>query len=163
MDTGEFVDHIRLSDIGADVVGADASSIPGTTLGAYARTASTNASLAVTQVNLVYNQIGSPAGASVSADIAAVAARTANLPASPAATSDIPTVAQIWTTALTEAYRATGATGTGAQLLYEILMNLAGFVITDTTKTARKLDGSTTAKTYTLNDATTPTGITEAT
>jgi hypothetical protein len=74
-----------------------------------------------------------------------------------------PTVADIWTTALTEAYRATGATGTAAQLLYEILANLVEFAISGDTKTAKKLDGTTTAKTYTLNDATNPTSITEAT
>ncbi len=80
-----------------------------------------------------------------------------------AAVGDIPTVSEIWTTALTEAYRATGGTGTGAQLLYEILQNITEFVITGTTKTTKKLDGSTTAKTYTLNDSANPTGITEAT
>jgi hypothetical protein len=68
----------------------------------------------------------------------------------------------VWTTALVEAYRATGATGTGAQLLYEILQNLTEFAISGTTKTVKKLDG-TTAKTYTTDDATAPTSITEAT
>lgn len=74
-----------------------------------------------------------------------------------------PSVSDIWTTALTEAYRSTGATGTAAQLLYEILQNITEFAISGTTKTAKKLDGSTTAKTYTLNSATAPTSITEAT
>lgn len=96
-------------------------------------------------------------------EVAAIKAKTDNLPAAPAATGDIPTVSQIWTTALTEAYRGTGATGTAAQLLYEILQNLTEFSIASTTKTVKKLDGSTTAKTYTLNSATTPTSITEAT
>jgi hypothetical protein len=99
----------------------------------------------------------------IDTEVAAIKAKTDNLPASPAATGDIPTVSQIWTTALTEAYRATGATGTGAQLLYEILANIVEFSISSTTKTVKKLDGSTTAKTYTLNSATTPTSITEAT
>lgn len=95
--------------------------------------------------------------------IDAIKAKTDNLPAAPAATGDIPTVSQIWTTALTEAFRATGATGTAAQLLYEILQNITEFTITGTTKTVKRLDGLTTAKTYTLNDGATPTGITEAT
>lgn len=69
----------------------------------------------------------------------------------------------IWTTALTEAYRSTGSTGTAAQLLYEILQNITEFSISSTTKTVKKLDGSTTAKTYTLDSATAPTSITEAT
>ena len=72
-------------------------------------------------------------------------------------------VSDIWTTALTEAYRSTGATGTAAQLLYEILAHLGEFAISGTTKTAKQLDGSTTAKTYTLDDASNPTSITEAT
>lgn len=86
--------------------------------------------------------------------------RTASGFATPA---DVPTVSQIWTTALTEAYRSTGATGTAAQLLYEILQNLTEFSNVGTTKTVKKLDGSTTAKTYTYNDANNPTSITEAT
>lgn len=67
------------------------------------------------------------------------------------------------TAALTEAYRSTGATGSAAQLLYEILAHLGEFAITSTTKTTKKLDGSTTAKTYTLDSDTSPTSITEAT
>lgn len=99
----------------------------------------------------------------IDTEVAAIKAKTDNLPAAPAATGDIPTVSQIWTTALTEAYRSTNATGTATQLLYEILQNLTEFSISSTTKTVKKLDGSTTAKTYTLNSATTPTSITEAT
>jgi hypothetical protein len=98
----------------------------------------------------------------VDTEVAAIKAKTDLIPASPAAVGDIPTVSQIWTTALTEAYKTAGSTGTAAQLLYEILANLTDFSISGTTKTARKLDG-TTAKTYTLNDATSPTAITEAT
>jgi hypothetical protein len=67
------------------------------------------------------------------------------------------------TAALTEAYRSTGATGSAAQLLYEILAHLGEFAITSTTKTTKKLDGSTTAKTYTLDSDTNPTSITEST
>lgn len=99
----------------------------------------------------------------IDTEVAAIKAKTDNLPAAPAATGDIPTVSQIWTTALTEAYRGTGATGTATQLLYEILQNLTEFAISGTTKTAKKLDGSTTAKTYTLDSSTTPTSITETT
>lgn len=70
----------------------------------------------------------------------------------------------IWAgTALTESYRAAGAAGTPAQLLYEVLQNLTEFAISGTTKTVKKLDGSTTAKTYTLDSATVPTSITETT
>lgn len=79
----------------------------------------------------------------------------------------LPTAAEIttaaWTTALTEAYRATGATGTAAQLLYEILGNIINFNNVGTLKTVTKLDKSTDAKTYTYDDATTPTAIEETT
>lgn len=74
-----------------------------------------------------------------------------------------PTLSQIWTTALTEAYRATRATGTAAQLLYEILQNLKEFTNIGKTKTIKKLDGSTTAKTYTYNSAANPASLTEET
>jgi hypothetical protein len=103
------------------------------------------------------------ATANLDAQLTNINTKTTNLPAAPAAVGDIPTVPQIWTTALAEAYRATNSTGTGAQLLYEILQNITEFAIAGTTKTAKKLDGTTTAKTYTLSDATNPTSITETT
>lgn len=90
--------------------------------------------------------------------------------ASQTSVDDVPTNAELataittaLTTALTEGYRATNATGSVRDLLYEILQNITEFTIASTTKTVKKLDGSTTAKTYTLNDGTTPTGITETT
>lgn len=70
--------------------------------------------------------------------------------------------ASMFSTALTEAYRSDGSTGSVAQLLYEIVAHLGESVISGTTKTTRRIDGSTTAATYTLNDATTPTSITRA-
>ena len=68
-----------------------------------------------------------------------------------------------WTTAITEAYGTDGSALTPAQLLYLILANVSEFAIVGTTKTCKKLDGSTTAATYTLNSATTPSSITRAT
>ena len=67
------------------------------------------------------------------------------------------------TTALTEGYRGTGATGSVRDLLYEVIAHMGESSIVTTTKTLKKLDGSTTAKVYTLNDGTTPTAITETT
>ncbi len=67
------------------------------------------------------------------------------------------------TTALTEAYAADAATGTPAQLLYEILQSLTEFAIADTTITVKKRDGSTTAATFTIDSATAPTSRTRAT
>lgn len=66
------------------------------------------------------------------------------------------------TVAMTEAYPALNATLTPAQALYSINQQLGQQSIAGTTMTVLKRDQSTTAKTYTLNDATNPTGITEA-
>jgi hypothetical protein len=64
--------------------------------------------------------------------------------------------------ALTEAYRAHGATGTIAQLLYELIGHHGAKEVSGTTMTVKKLDGSTSAKTYLLNDADAPTSIVHA-
>ncbi len=64
--------------------------------------------------------------------------------------------------ALTEGYRTLNGTGSVAQLLYEISAHLGRAAITSTTKTLYKVDGTTPAKTSTLNSATAPTSITEA-
>lgn len=101
------------------------------------------------------------------AGIAAIKAKTDNLPAAPAAVGDIPTTAAIKTAlhlvAITEAYRANGAAPTVEQAICEILGHLAEASIAGTTKTIKKFDHSTTAETFTLNDGTTPTAITRAT
>lgn len=66
------------------------------------------------------------------------------------------------TVAMTESYAADGATATPAQLLYMLWSLMAEKSISSTTLTAKKLDGSTTAMTFTLNDATSPTSITRS-
>ena len=78
---------------------------------------------------------------------------------------DPPTKAEMdatWTTAMTESYASDGATMTPAQALYMILCAVSEFTISSTTVTGKKLDGSTTAMTWTLNDATSPTSRTRA-
>lgn len=65
--------------------------------------------------------------------------------------------------ALTEGYRTNGAAGTLPELLYEVIAHLGESTIAGTTKTIKKIDHSTTAETFTLDDATTPTSITRAT
>jgi hypothetical protein len=72
-------------------------------------------------------------------------------------------VADILTTALTEAYAADGAAPTLTQAVMLILQHLSESSISSITKTVKKLDGSTSAATFTLDDATTPTSITRAT
>lgn len=63
--------------------------------------------------------------------------------------------------AMTEAYPTAGATMTPIETLYSMHQLMAEQSITSTTLTAKKRDQSTTAKTYTLDNATTPTSITE--
>ena len=87
-----------------------------------------------------FARLGAPAGASIAADVAA-----------------------ILTTALTESYAADGAEGTAAQLLYWIQQMLTELSFSSTTGTVKKLDGSTTAGTVTLGDASNPTSITRST
>ena len=78
---------------------------------------------------------------------------------------DPPTKAEMdatWTTAATESYASDGAAATPAQLLYMILCSVSEFAVSSTTITGKKLDGSTTAMTWTLDDATSPTSRTRA-
>ena len=72
-------------------------------------------------------------------------------------------VSGVLTTQMTESYRATNAAPTLAQAAFELIAHMGEAGISGTTKTLKKLDGSTTAKTYTLDSSTTPTSITEAT
>ena len=95
-------------------------------------------------------------------------AKTDNLPASPAAVGSAMTLTSAYDfakgdVAVAEAYATDGAEFTPAQALYMIWGLLAEKNIAGTTMTIKKLDGSTSAMTFTLNDATTPTAITRAT
>lgn len=78
-----------------------------------------------------------------------------------------PTVAQITTgvlaTAMGESYRAIGATGTVAQVLYELLGHHNEAAISGTTKTINKIDQLTAAATFTLDSSTAPAAITRST
>jgi hypothetical protein len=69
----------------------------------------------------------------------------------------------VLTTQLTESYAADGAAPTLAQAIFLIQQALTEFAISGTTTTIKKLDGSTTAATLTLDDGTTPTSVTRAT
>lgn len=71
-------------------------------------------------------------------------------------------VADILTTQMTESYAADGAAPTIAQALCLIQQMLGDFTISGTTMTIKKVDGSTTAATFTLNDGAAPTGVTRA-
>ena len=69
----------------------------------------------------------------------------------------------VLTTAMTESYRATNAAPTLAQAAFELIAHMGEASISGTLKTLKKIDGSTTAKTFTLDSSTTPTSITETT
>lgn len=97
------------------------------------------------QTGDAFARLGAPAGASVSADIATKA--------SPA---------QILTTALTEAYAADGAAGTLSEILFGLQAFLQERSVSGTALTVKKLDGSTTAMVFTLNNGTAPTSLTRA-
>ena len=78
---------------------------------------------------------------------------------------DPPTKAEtdaLLTTAVTESYAADGAAPTVAQALCMILQRLIDFEVGGTTITVRKRDGSTTAFTLTLDDASSPTEVTQS-
>lgn len=65
--------------------------------------------------------------------------------------------------ALTEAYAADGVAPTLNQMLYQIWSALGQYDVVSTTLTTYKLNGTTPAMTFTLNDATNPTSRTRAT
>lgn len=136
-----------------------------------------------------FARLGAPAGASVSADIAGVQSDTndiqTRIPAAlvggrmdssvGAADANTITATALATDAvneiadgvrarqLTESYAADGVAPTLEQALLLIQQMLTEMSISGTTMTIKKLDGTTTAATLTLNDATTPTSVTRAT
>jgi len=79
-----------------------------------------------------------------------------------AALNDI-SVSQILTTQMTESYAADGIAPTLAQSLFLTMQNLQDYTYVGTVQTVKKLDGSATAATYTLDDAVNPTSKTRAT
>jgi hypothetical protein len=132
-----------------------------------------------------FARLGAPANASIAADLAEIEAETdavgspqqsgspVTLPANPPANFiDAASIAAgalngkgdwLPSSAMTESYAADGDAPTPAQALFFIQQLLSDFIISGSTLTVRKLDGSTTAFTLTLNDATNPTGATRGT
>lgn len=126
-------------------------------------------------------KIGTPA-ADVSADIAAVKVDTAAIlvdtaviGAAGAGLTDLggmssgmkaeilTEVVKLLVTQMTESYAADGVAPTMTQALMLTQQSVQEFAIVTTTRTVKKLDGSTTAATFTLDDATNPTSTTRAT
>ena len=79
------------------------------------------------------------------------------LPWNGSAVATLDDVAAGWTTAMTEAYAANGSPMTPAEALYMIYAVCAQFAVSGTSITAKRLDGSTTALTFTMDSATAPT------
>jgi hypothetical protein len=69
----------------------------------------------------------------------------------------------VLTQQMTESYAADGTAPTLAQAQFAIQQFLQETNVSGTTLTVKKLDGSTTAMTFTLDDATSPTSLTRAT
>lgn len=69
----------------------------------------------------------------------------------------------VLTTQMTESYAAFHTAPTLAQAIFETRALLAENSVSGTTVTVKKIDGSTTAETFTIDSATAPTSITRAT
>lgn len=69
----------------------------------------------------------------------------------------------VLTTQMTESYNADGTAPTLAQSLFVVMQRVTEFAISSTTVTVKKLDGSTTAYTLTLDSSSAPTSSTRAT
>jgi hypothetical protein len=105
----------------------------------------------------------------IDGNIAGVATQISNLNnlSSANVTAAVPTAAAIatsvLTTAMTEAYPTQGSTFSLAKGMYQLVQDRGQASVTGTTKTLQKRDGTTAAKTFTLNDATNPTSVVETT
>jgi hypothetical protein len=77
--------------------------------------------------------------------------------------TDMLSASDVLTTQMTESYAADNTAPTLAQAIFLSMQNLQDFSFAGTTQTVKKIDGSTTAATYTLDDASEPTSKTRAT
>jgi hypothetical protein len=125
-------------------------------------TAASIAADAITAAKIADGAIDAATFAAGAIDATAIAADA--IGSSELATSAVnEIVAAVLTTQMTESYRAANAAPTLAQATFETLAHLGQASISGTTKTLQKIDGTTTAKTFTLDDAVTPTGIDQLT
>ena len=103
--------------------------------------------------------VASLAAGSITASVIATGAIDADALAADAAT-EIATA--VLTTQMTESYAADGTAPTLAQAMFLTQQSLHEFAISGTTRTVKKLDGTTTAATFTLDSATAATSTTRA-
>jgi hypothetical protein len=135
-------------DVSGKVLGGGSSAITGDGVRAASVTGA---------VGSVTGSVGSVVG-TVTADASAIRAAVG------LATNNLDTqLSGLFTTQMTESYAADGVTPTPAQALFLIMQNVGEVSIVDNIKTVKKLDGSTTAATYTLDSATDPTSSTRTT
>jgi hypothetical protein len=93
-------------------------------------------------------------------EVLAIKAKTDNLPANPAAATDAGDALDL---ILADSIPADGTRPSVRQALYMLTQFLCERAVSGTTVTVKKVDGSTTLLTLTLDSATTPTSITRAT
>ena len=113
---------------------------------------------------LVGGRIDASVGAMAAAVVTAAAVATGAIDADAlAADAGTELADAIRARQLTESYAADGVAPTLEQAVFQIMQILHEFAISGTTLTVKKLDGTTTAMTFTLSDATNPVSLTRAT
>ena len=131
----------RLAELDAGNIPADIDAIPTTAM------RGTDSALLAASINLTAGAVD---------NVTTVATTTTN-------TDMVAEPTTLLTTQMTEAYAADNVDPTVAQCLFMIQQTIGDFSISGTTITTKKIDGSTTASTYTLDDGTNPTSRTRAT
>lgn len=151
----------NLMDVNSAKIGGQTASASGTVTFPAATLASTTNITAgtITTATNVTTVNGLAAGAITAASIATGAIDADSI----AADAGTEIAAAVLTSAMTEAYPTDGSTMTVAQALYLIAQSIGEFSVSGTTVTVKKLDGTTTAATYTLDSSTAPTSRTRAT
>jgi hypothetical protein len=145
------------SNVGGNVVGS-----VGSVVGAVGSVTGAVGSVTGNVGGNVTGSVGSVVGLTASNLDATITSRLAAASYTAPDNTGIATIEGAVTDPMTESYAALGAEASLAQILYEIRAILAENSVASTTVTVKKLDGSTTAATYTINNATTPTAITRA-
>jgi len=151
--------------IAADVVNIDGASMRGTDSAALASVCTEVRLAELNAANMPADIDAIPTTAMRGTDSALLAA---NINLTGGAVDTVTTVtnqvsvSDILTTQMTESYSPDGTAPTLAQALFLIQQSIGDFSIAGTTITTKKIDGSTTAATYTLDDGTDPTSRTRA-
>jgi hypothetical protein len=160
---GAVWDKERASHTTAGTFGQGAASVQGNVTGSVASVSGAVGSVTGNVGGNVAGSVGSVTGnvggsvGSVTAEVTPTAASKTGYRLSATGVGDL------LTTALTESYAADGAAPTLSQAIFAIQQMMQERAITTTTLTVKKLDGTTTAMTFTLDDANSPTSITRAT